>query len=401
MTDATASGGPLHEYRVLDLGRVIAGPHVGQLLGDMGADVIHVERPGLGDDSRRIPPFLDEVSLTYLISNRNKRSITLNLKTDRGREIVKDLARQVDVVIESNRPGVAARLGIDYPTLSAVNPRLVMTSISGFGQTGPARSLAGYNQIAQAEGGMMSLTGMPDGPALRTAAIVGDYLASLYAAFGTMVALMNRERTGQGQFVDTSLYESMVSVLGPALQEYLSFGVVRQRTGNWAPTMAPSDVYACSDGPLMIVAGNDAHWASLCALMGREDLKEHPDFAQARARVANVARVDEVVGRWARDRSRAEVAQTLAEAGVPCARIRDIGEVAEAPQTKARDLITKMAHPQLGEIETLGVLPKLSLTPGSIRRPPPALGEHNEEIYVGLLGLSGRELEALAREGVI
>lgn len=401
MTDETATGGPLHGYRVLDLGRVIAGPHVGQLLGDMGADVIHVERPGSGDDSRRIPPFLDDVSLTYLISNRNKRSITLNLKTERGREIARELARHVDVVIESNRPGVAERLGVDYPRLSAVNPRLVMTSISGFGQTGPARSLAGYNQIAQAEGGMMSLTGMPDGPALRTAAIVGDYLASLYAAFGTMVALMHRERTGRGQFVDASLYESMVAVLGPALQEYLSFGAVRGRTGNWAPTMAPSDVYDCADGPLMIVAGNDAHWASLCELMGREDLKAHPDFAEARARVANVARVDEIVGRWAAAMTRETVAGLLAGAGVPCARIRDTGEVVEAPQTKARELITTMTHPQLGEIATLGVLPKLSLTPGSIRRPPPALGEHNGEVYGGLLGLGAPELAALAREGVI
>lgn len=392
---------PLQGYRVLDLGRVIAGPHLAQLLGDMGADVIHVEPPDTGDDSRHIPPFIGDMSVNFLISNRNKRSITLNLKAERGVELLKDLVKQSDILIESNRPGVTERLGIDYDSLSRINPGLVMTSISGFGQTGPARHLAGYNQIAQAMGGMMSLTGFPDGPPLRTAAIVGDYLASLYAAFGTMVALVHRDRTGRGQWVDASLYESMVAVLGPAFQEYLSFGTVRQRTGNWAPTMAPSDLYPAGDGHVMVVAGNERHWKSLCGIMGRNDLVDHADFVNGRARVANVAKVDSVIREWTQTRSCAEIIAALQQAGIPCATVNDVRQVAEDPQTHARKLVDTIVHPELGEVPTLGVLPKLSLTPGSIRMPPPDLGQHNHEVYGELLGLSRHEVDGLKAAGVI
>lgn len=397
----TANKLALEGYRVLDLGRVIAGPHLAQMLGDMGADVIHVEAPDGGDDSRQIPPFIGEMSVNFLISNRNKRSITLNLKSPRGIELLKQLVREADILIESFRPGVTERLGIDYATLSAINPRLVMTSISGFGQTGPARNLAGYNQIAQAMGGMMSLTGSPDGPPMRTAAIVGDYLASLYGAFGTMVALVHRERTGQGQWVDASLYESMIAVLGPALQEYLSFGTVRQRTGNWAPTMAPSNLYEAADGPVMIVAGNGRHWRNLCEAIGRPDLVEHEDFATGKARVANVDKVDRVISDWCRTRKAADIIDDLNRRGIPCATVNDVGQVAEAPQTRERGVIEAMEVPGLGAVKTLGILPKLSATPGAIRLPPPELGQHNEEIYGGLLGLSAEEIAALRQANVI
>ena len=388
-------------YRVLDLGRVIAGPHLAQLLGDMGADVIHVEPPDGGDDSRQIPPFIGEMSVNFLISNRNKRSITLNLKTPRGIDLLKQLVETADILVESNRPGVTERLGIDYETLSRVNPRLVMTSISGFGQTGPSRHLAGYNQIAQAMGGMMSLTGSPDGPPMRTAAIVGDYLASLYGAFGTMVALVHRDRTGRGQWVDASLYESMVAVLGPAFQEYLSFGTVRQRTGNWAPTMAPSNLYRAADGDVMIVAGNQRHWRSLCEAMQRPDLIEHEGFATGRARVANVGEVDRIIEAWSSRFASAQIVDELNRRGVPCATVNDVGQVVESPQTAARGLVADMSVPGLGDVKTLGVLPRLSHTPGSIRLPPPELGQHNEEVYAELLGLSAEEVGALRREGVI
>lgn len=394
----------LAHCRVLDLSKVIAGPHLGQMLGDMGADVIHVEPPW-GDDARAIPPMMGEgaarTGASFLISNRNKRSVTLNLKTPEGVAMLHRMVEQADVLIESNRPGVTDRLGISWADLRKVNPSLVMVSISGYGQTGPLRTLGGYNQIAQAMGGFMSLTGFADGPPLRTAAIVGDYLASLYAAFGTMVALIHRDRTGEGQHVDASLYESMVAVLGPALQEYLSFGSVRQRTGNWAPTMAPSDVYAARDGDVMIVCGNNRHWAALTTAMGQPELVQDADFATPAARVANVARVDALVGGWAALRARADIVALLEAGGVPCAVVQDTGQVATHPQTLARELIRTMPVPGMGDVPVLGIVPKLSATPGAIRRPPPRLGEHNDDIYRTWLGIGADDLVRLRTEGVI
>jgi crotonobetainyl-CoA:carnitine CoA-transferase CaiB-like acyl-CoA transferase len=387
--------------KVIGVTKVVAGPYLEQLLGDMGAEVIHVEIPGSGDDARQIPPLLDGVSLTYLIANRNKKSITLNLKSPRGVELLKRLVTKVDVLIESNRPGVMDRLGISYEVLSAINPRLVMTSISGFGQTGPAARDAGYNQIAQAASGFMSLTGFPDGPPLRTAAVIGDYLASLYAAYGTMVALHYRARTGRGQWVDASLFESMIAVLGPALQEYLSLGQVRQRTGNWAPTMAPSNVYPALDGEVMVVAGNDRHWRSLCAAMGQSALAEDARFITPSARVAHVQEVDRIVGAWTASRTVQAVLDTARAGGIPASAMNTIDRLAEDPQVAARRLIETMDHHRLGRVRTLGIVPKLTLTPGRITAAPPELGEHNREIYGGWLGLTDDELVALGAAGVI
>jgi crotonobetainyl-CoA:carnitine CoA-transferase CaiB-like acyl-CoA transferase len=323
------------------------------------------------------------------------------LKSLRGIELLKRLVTKADVLIESNRPGVMDRLGISYEVLSEINPRLVMTSISGFGQTGPAARDAGYNQIAQAASGFMSLTGLPDGPPLRTAAVIGDYLASLYAAYGTMVALHYRARTGRGQWVDASLFESMVAVLGPALQEYLSLGHVRRRTGNWAPTMAPSNVYRALDGEVMVVAGNDRHWRSLCIAMGQPALAEDSRFITPTARVAHVQEVDRIVSAWTASRTVHAVLETARAVGIPASAINTVDRLAQDPQVAARCLIEIMDHHRLGRVRTLGIVPKLTRTPGRITTAPPELGEHNREIYGGWLGLTDQEIVALSAEGVI
>lgn len=387
--------------RVIGLTNVLSGPFLEQLFADMGAEVIRVERPGQGDDSRHIPPLLDGVSLTYLIANRNKKSVTLDLRHPRGVELLKRLIAQADVVMENSRPGVLERLGLGYQTMREVNERIVLTSISGFGQTGPKAKDAGYNPTAQAASGFMSVTGFHDGPPLRTAAMIGDFLASLYAAFGTLVALRHRDRTGQGQWVDASLYESLIPMLGTAFQEYLTLGTVRRRTGNWAPTMAPNNAYPAADGDIVICIGNEGQWKRLCALMQRGELAEDPRFSTGAARVKNVTLVDELVREWTSRYDVDAVIELLRQADLPCSPVNTIDRVVRDPQTVARNLIETVEHPLLGPLKMLGVLPKLSLTPGRVMSPPPELGQHNAEVYGGLLGLSSAELAELKEQAVI
>ena len=397
---ATA-GGPLAGVTVLDLTRVLSGPYCTMFLGDMGARVIKVEHPGRGDDTRAWgPPFVKGESAYFLGTNRNKESVTLDFKEPRGRQVFERLVERADILVENFRPGTMKRAGLDYETLAARWPRLIYTSISGFGQTGPRRQQPGYDAVIQAEGGLMSITGAADGPPFRLGVAIADMVAGLLAAQGILLALFARDRTGRGQHVDISMLDGVVSLLTYHASMHLVAKTVSQRVGNGHATIAPYDTFAAADGNFFLAVGNDEQFKRFCAAAGLQDLANDPRFATNPARVehrdALAARLDPVL----RTRPRAEWIPLLTESGVPCGDVRAVAETLADQQLLARQMIESVEHATIGSMKVLGVPIKLSDTPGSVRTAPPTLGQHSTAVLTEL-GFDAGEIDDLRRAKVI
>jgi formyl-CoA transferase len=377
--------GPLAGITVLDLTRVLSGPYCTMLLGDMGARVIKIEQPGRGDDTRAWgPPFVAGESTYFLSVNRNKESVTLDFKTVRGREILDQLVKRADVLVENFRPGTLRRLGLDYESLRATHPRLVYCSISGFGQSGPRGAQPGYDAVMQAEGGLMSVTGDAGGPPFRMGVAIADLTAGLLATQGIALALFARERTGGGQFVDVALFDAVVSLLSYQASAHLNASFTPARMGNRHPQIAPYDVFSASDGDFFLAVGNDEQFARLCAVAGLESLAGDERFATNPARVMNYPQLRDRLAVALGERTRAGWIEILTGAGVPCGAVREIPEVLEDPQVSAREMIAAVEHATAGTVKVLGVPLKLSGTPGSIRSGPPALGQHTDRVLTEL-----------------
>jgi crotonobetainyl-CoA:carnitine CoA-transferase CaiB-like acyl-CoA transferase len=394
------SAPPLEGVKVLDMARYIAGPFCSMLLGDMGADVVKVERPG-GEDVRHLQPSRDGHSVYAMLYNRNKRAITVNPRSDRGRELLVKLAGWADVVVENFRPGTMEKMGLGYESLREINPRIILTSISGFGQTGPLRDRALFDAIGQAMAGVMSLTGSPEGPPTMTGTYTADHTTGLYATLGTVLALLHRDRTGEGQHVDVALLDSMYSAIGVAASAYLNLGEVMSRTGNRDSLAAPGNIFQTLDGWIYIDASGDALYQRLTEAMGRPDLITDARFADGVTRFQNAEQIEEIVSAWTGGLTTEQVGEHLLEAGIPYGPVADMAEAAASPQLHARDMIVSVEHPEMGEVRVPGLPVKLSRSPGSIRRPPPVVGEHTIEVLTSICGLSSSEIEGLRTEGAI
>ncbi len=391
---------PLDNIRILDLSRFIAGPYCAALLADMGADVVKVERPG-GEDSRRVAPFFKGQATYTLAFNRNKRAVTLDTRAAEGQAILRRLVAWADVVVENYRPGTMERMGLGFAELQRINPRIILTSISGVGQTGPDRDSAMFDCIAQAKSGLMSRNGeSPDRPQLA-GTYIGDYLTAVYAALGTMFALYTRERTGIGQLVDVALLDSMFSSVGMfALQQAL-LGEALPKRGNRDLNAAPANLFAALDGKIYVHAGTDPLFERFADLAGRRDLLDDERFRTLADRMAHADEIEAIVADWVGRRTTADAERMLNEAGIPCSTVLDLDAVVKSPQLEAREMLVSVAHAKLGALVVPGIPVKLSATPGSVRQPPPMVGEHNREIYRDLLGMSDDDLDALRAKGVI
>jgi formyl-CoA transferase/succinyl-CoA--D-citramalate CoA-transferase len=381
------TSGPLTGVRVLELGSFIAGPFAGQLLGDYGADVIKVESPADGDPMRRWGVTRDGDSLWWPTIGRNKRSVVLDLKDERGRDLARRLAVTCDVVLENFRPGVLDKLGLDYGTLAAENPQLVMTHISGFGQTGPLARQAGFGSIGEAMGGIRHTTGSPDRPPSRAGVSLGDALASVFGVIGTIAALFSARVTGKGQEVDVALYEAVAALMESTMADYELGGVTRTRSGSVLPGVAPSNVYPTADDADVVIAGNaDAVFTRLCKAMGEPELADDPRFATHGARGTNAPELDERISAWTSTMPCAHVLAILDEHAVPAGRIFTAPDMLDDPQYLARDMVRRVTSAQGWDVPMTGIVPRFSATPGDIRRPGPRLGEHTDEVLRELLG---------------
>ena len=393
---------PLEKMKVLDLTQVMAGPFCCQLLADMGADVTKVEPPGTGDQARQAMGFKlkGDDTAAFLAVNRNKSSVTLNLKEDEAREVFYKLVREADVLVENFRPGVTKKLGIDYETLKEINPRLIYASISGFGQTGPYATRAGYDLIAQGMSGVMSVTGEPGGPPAKAGIPIGDLSAGLFCAYGVLTAYIAREETGEGQYVDTSLFEGALALSIWETAELWSTGRIPQPFGSAHRLTAPYQALATGDGYINVGANNQRLWSRLCNALGREELIEDQRFATNPDRMDNRAELVEELEKSTKEKSTDEWIEILFEAGFPAGPIYNYEQVFEDPHTLAREMMVEMDHPVEGKVKGLGIPVKLSGTPGEIRRAAPLLGEHTDDTLKEL-GYSEERIADLRERKVI
>ena len=392
---------PLDDLFVVDLSRILSGPVCTMLLADMGAEVIKIEPPPLGDDSRQWgPPFIGGISTYFLSINRNKRSVGLNLKTEDGSRVLWKLIERADVVIENFRPGVLEKLGFGYHAISKVNERAVYCSISGFGQTGPYSDRPGYDVIAQGESGMMDLTGYPDGPPAKLGASLADVVAGLYAFQGVLLALLARQKTGKGQQVDVSLLDSMVSTLTYQALIYLTTGRSPQRLGTRHPSIVPYECFKAQDGFVNIAVTNQKQWLNFCQVLGFREIAGDPRFETMEARLANYDTLKPMIDRALSAMTRTEVMARMSDVGIPSGPINTVGEILEDPQIHAREMVVALTHPEYGPLRLLGIPIKLSDTPGTVEMAPPRFGEHNREVLFKL-GYSEADVARFAESGVI
>jgi crotonobetainyl-CoA:carnitine CoA-transferase CaiB-like acyl-CoA transferase len=375
---------PLDGLRVIDLTRVVAGPYCTMMLGDMGAEVLKIEEPKHGDDSRAWAPFIDGTGSFFLALNRSKKSVALDLKSPEGADALRRLVETADVLIENFRPGSLAELGFDYATTARLNPRLIYCSISGYGQSGPAAQLPGYDAVIQGEAGIMDMTGFPDGAPTRVGVAITDYLAGLYAVQGILLALTDRQKSGRGQQVDISLFEAMLSVMRLPMSVLLATGSDPTRVGNDHLNIAPYEPLRTKDGLIIVAVANPGLWVRFCDAIGRPELRDDPRFATNTLRVTHRAELKQAIEAVFAQFTIDELAARLQAKNVPCGRVRSIGEAIEHPQIAARHIVLAHQHPQMGRIETLAPVVRLSRTPAEVRLPPPALGEHTAEILADL-----------------
>ncbi|NLF53148.1 MAG: CoA transferase [Thauera phenolivorans] len=405
--------GALSHIRVLDLSRILAGPWAGQILADLGADVIKVERPGAGDDTRGWgPPWLKDeqgadtaVAAYYLCANRNKRSITIDITRREGQQLVRDLAARSDVVLENFKFGGLKQYGLDYDSLKAVNPGLVYCSITGFGQDGPYASRAGYDFLIQGLGGLMSITGRPDdeegGGPMKVGVALTDILTGLYASNAVLAALAWRDRSGEGQHIDMALLDVQVACLANQAMNYLATGQNPRRLGNAHPNIVPYEDFPTADGYMILAIGNDGQFARFCEEAGQPALAVDPRFASNRARVENRGALIPLLKRLTIERSTVDWVAALEARGVPCGPINTLGEVFADPQVQARGLKVTMPHPVAGTLPLVASPMKLSATPVDYRQPPPMLGEHTDEVLAAALGLDAERIAALRAGGIV
>lgn len=387
---------------VLDLSRVLAGPYCGMLLADMGATVIKVEIPNVGDDSRSMGPFLNGESVYYMNFNRGKLGCTLNLKTPEGKELFKEMVRRADVVIENYRPGTMEKLGLGYDVLREVNPKLVYGAVSGFGHIGPYAHRAGYDIVGQAMGGLMSTTGWPDGEPTRTGTPMGDVLGGLNLSIGILAALLNARQTGRGDKVDVALVDSVVSSMTNINMIYLSEGRIPQRIGNRYESTYPYDSFKTSDSSVIIGAGNDKLYGLLCDLMGHPELKVDPRFRTVSDRVDNHEAMKEIIETWSTGYTVDELSTMLDRAGIPGCPINSIDRVVADPHISgARDMFPEVNHPVAGKMRLTGNALKFANEDTTPTAPAPTLGQDNETVYRQFLGLSNEQIAKLQADGVL
>ena len=390
------SDGPLAGLTILDFTRVLSGPYCTMLLADMGARVIKVEQPGRGDDTRAWgPPFISGESAYFLSINRNKESLTLDLKSPSSRRVIDALLGRADVLVENFRPGTMERIGLSYDALAARYPRLIYCSISGFGQTGPRRSEPGYDAIMQGEAGLMSITGDANGPPFRLGVAISDIVTGMFAAQGITLALLARTRSQRGQRVDIGMLDATAALLTYQAGIYFATGTTPGRMGNRHPTIVPYETFQASDGDFVVAVGNDEQWRRFCDTISLASLVADERFATNRARVVNYPELRPLLAARLITRSRKEWVGDLKTAGVPCGSVRAVAEALEDPQLDARNMVETIDHISAGAIRVLGVPIKLSETPGAVRTAPPALGQHTDQILREDCGLSAKEIESL------
>ena len=395
------SEAPLSGLRVLDLSRVLSGPYCTALLADLGAEVIKIETPGRGDDSRHFGPFVGGASVYFALINRNKKSVTLNLKHARAKEIVLALAEKSDVVVENFRPGVATRLGLDYETLARRNPRLVYLSISGFGQDGPHAGWAAYDLIIQAMSGIMSVTGRAEGPPTALGESLGDLWTGLMGSWAVLAALQARARTGQGERIDLGMFDALLSMQMTGLANLLASGKAPPRVGNRHPVTTPVNTYRCRDGLAVLVVTSDAQFKALCGVMGRGELAADARFLKNPDRFANEPALRAAIEGWSELLDVDEVVARCHAAEIPAGPVWDLAQAAGSAQVTARGLLRPVAHPAIGELKLAPQPAKFSRSAAVEPRREPALGEHTGEVLRGLLGLSDADIAALRAEGAL
>ena len=392
---------PLHGVRVIDMTRVLAGPFCTMSLGDMGAEVIKVEEPGKGDDTRGWPPFVHGEAKYFLSVNRNKKSLTLDLKARDGQEILRRLLASADVVVENFRPGTMERLGFGYETLERANPRLIYCSISGFGESGPEAHRPGYDLIVQGESGVMDITGFPDGPPVKVGNSIGDLVAGMAAAQGITLALLSRSQTGKGQKVEIGMLDVMASLLTYQAGLYWNAGGRPARRGNEHPSIVPYEVFKAQDVYITLGVANNSLWDRTCKALDRPDLIKDPRFDTEANRVTNrkvlVPLLNEILGARPAD----EWLARLDKAGVPAGRIKSVAEVCESAHLRARGMMVSLAHPKAGSIRVMGVPVRLHDTPGGAQAAPPLLGQHTDEVLTKLLRMPRARVEKLRAAGVV
>ncbi|MCH9695972.1 MAG: CoA transferase [Gammaproteobacteria bacterium] len=400
MTDAVDRKGPLTDIRLIEMGQLIAGPFCGQLMADMGADVIKIEPPGKGDPMRVWGR--GDYPLWWSVCARNKRCVTANLRVEEGQELVRKLIAGADMVLENFRPGTMERWGLGYEDLIKINPSIIMIRVSGYGQTGPYASRAGYAAIGEAMGGMRYLCGEPDRQPSRAGLSIGDTLAATFACNGALAALHHRDRTGEGQVIDASIYESVLNVMEATIPEYVVSDYVRERSGATLPNVAPSNIYDCKDGIFLIAANQDTVFARLVETMGQPELAQDERFSGHTERGANMAELDEIINAWTKTRTVAEVDALMQEAGVPAGKIFRAPEMLDDPQYQAREAIVATPTEEWPQLKMQNVFPKMSKTQGEIRWPGnTTLGAHNQEVYGGELGISDDELARMQQNAII
>lgn len=385
MADGGGSGAALHGLKVVEMGQLIAGPFCGQLLGDMGAEIVKIEPPGTGDQMRNWGQ--GEKPSWWRVIARNKYSVALDLRSEEGQQTARDLIAKADILIENFRPGTLEKWNLDPVELRKANPGLIVVRVSGYGQTGPYSARAGFGGIGEAMGGWRGIVGYPDRPPARMGVSIGDTLAATYGCLGALAALHHRDKTGEGQIVDSALYEAVLQVMESSVVDYSVNGTKRRRTGSTLPGIAPSNVYPCSDGEYLIGANQDGVFARLAAAMGKPELASDERYATHRARGNHQEELDDLIGQWTATLTIEELEAKMVEAGVPAGRVFDAEDMMADPHFAAREALVSVEDPELGEVTMQGIFPKLSATPGSIRKPAPlTVGEDTEDVLRRWLG---------------
>ena len=400
MTKAGANEGALKGIRVIELGQLLAGPFCGQLLGDMGAEVIKVEPPGAGDPMRDWG--LGDDKVNWEVISRNKKSVSANLRVPEGQDLIRRLVASADVLVENFKPSTLEKWGLGPDALHAINPRLIIARMSGYGQSGPYSDRAGFGGIGEAMGGWRYIVGEPDRPPSRMGISIGDTLTATYGCMGVLAALHSRHTTGKGQVIDTALYEAVLQVMESVIPEYDHSGIIRERSGSFLPGIAPSNVYRCSDGDFMIGANKDAIFARLAEAMGRPELASDPRYATHVARGTNQIELDALINEWTGTLTIEEVDALMIKYSVPAGKVYRAPEMLVDPHFQAREAIIELETERFGKLKMQNVVPRLSATPSSVRTPAPSIvGQHNAEIYGALLGMDETQRAALAARGII